>query len=40
MVLKDNILKYMDNDNNIIKSMNVSCHEVYSAINVESDSHG
>ena len=38
--MKDNILKYVDNDNNIIKSMNVWWHEVYSVINVESDSHG
>ena len=40
MVMKDNILKYVDNDNNIIKSMNLWLHEVYSVINVERDSHG
>jgi len=40
MVMKDNILKYVDNDNNIIKSMSVWWNEVYSIINVESDSHG
>ena len=40
MVMKDNILKYVDNDNSIIKSMSVWLHEVYSVINVETDSNG